>query len=264
MGFTKLFSSITESSVWCESDRTLRIWVAMLARKNAHGIVEGSIPGMANLCRMSVDDFKAAINPLLKPDPYSRNPEKDGRRLEVVPGGWSVINHLSYRDRPQDQEGSRAEYYRKYRLEKDQEKKSVSRNNMQQSDVSHNTDTDTDTDTEEIKEKESKKEKEKPLLSDDQKTRLTRQIQIITGLFPGFNPHAFISKNIQSHPEAIIKTISRMIEEKDSIKSPWPWAEAVLTEESKRFSFNDTMKEHEERKRNAPYSISECLKGALK
>jgi hypothetical protein len=117
-GFTKLFSSITESSVWVESDKTLRIWVAFLARADAEGFVEGSIPGMANLCMMSIDDFMAAIKPLLGPDHFSRNPENEGRRLKESPGGWLILNYRYYREKPQDKQGSAAERMRRYRARK--------------------------------------------------------------------------------------------------------------------------------------------------
>jgi len=115
MGFTKLFSSITESSIWCESDKTLRVWVAFLARATWHGIVEGSVPGLAHLCRMDIEDFEVCIKILEAPDQYSRNPENDGRRIESIPGGWQILNYEIYREKNQQQVGSRADYYRKYR-----------------------------------------------------------------------------------------------------------------------------------------------------
>lgn len=111
-GFTKLFASITESSIWGEDDKTLRVWICFLARCDNEGIVEGSIPGLAHLCRMSIEDFKAAVTKLESPDPYSRTPDHEGRRVEPIQGGWRVLNYLSYRDKGQAKEGSRAPYMR--------------------------------------------------------------------------------------------------------------------------------------------------------
>ncbi len=89
--------------------------MAFLARATWHGIVEGSVPGLAHLCRMDVEDFKACIEILESPDQYSRNPENNGRRIESIPGGWKILNYEIYREKTQAKPGSRAEYMRKYR-----------------------------------------------------------------------------------------------------------------------------------------------------
>ena len=120
-GFAKLFSSITESSVWVQPDYVLRVWIAMLARADSDGIVEGSIPGFANLCRMSIEQMEESIGILSAPDPYSRCKDHEGRRIEAFDGGWLVLNYAKYRQQAQAKEGSRAPYYRKYRLKKREE-----------------------------------------------------------------------------------------------------------------------------------------------
>ena len=114
-GFTKLFASITESSIWGEDNNTLRVWICFLARCDAEGVVEGSIPGLAHLCRLSITDFKAALAKLEGPDEYSRTPDNEGRRIAPVAGGWRVLNYLAYREKGQTKDGSRAPYYRQYR-----------------------------------------------------------------------------------------------------------------------------------------------------
>ncbi len=134
-GFTKLFGSITESSVWCEDDKTLRVWMAMMARSNAEGIVEASVPGFASLCRMSVEDFERRVEILSSPDKHSRTPDHEGRRITAVQGEWQILNHLAYRDRGQGQDGGRAPYMREYR-----KRAPVTRNNPLQPIVTRNTD----------------------------------------------------------------------------------------------------------------------------
>jgi len=114
-GYSKLFSCIVTSSVWCADNATLRVWIAMLATKDVRGVVEGSIPGFASLARVSREEMNHAIEVLSSPDPDSRTPDCDGRRIEVIPGGWRVINHHKYRNMGQSQEGSRAPYMREYR-----------------------------------------------------------------------------------------------------------------------------------------------------
>ncbi len=115
MGFTKLFSSIITSTIWMEDNPTRIVWVGLLALANANGVIEGSIPGLANVCRVSTDESRRAIEIFLNPDPYSRNADNDGRRIVPHPGGWQILNYKAYRDRGQDKDGSRADYFRRYR-----------------------------------------------------------------------------------------------------------------------------------------------------
>jgi hypothetical protein len=96
-GFTKLFSSIITSSIWSEDDKTRIMWITMLASADARGHVSGSIPGMAAIARMSVEEAKNSIRSLCQPDPYSRSSENDGRRLIEIEGGWLITNYAKYR-----------------------------------------------------------------------------------------------------------------------------------------------------------------------
>jgi hypothetical protein len=97
MTFTKLFSSITESTVWCEPDRTRLVWICMLAMADRKGRVFASVPGLANRSRVPIEDAQTAIDTFLSPDKYSRTPEFEGRRIEPIDGGWRLLNHEKYR-----------------------------------------------------------------------------------------------------------------------------------------------------------------------
>ena len=120
MTFTKLFSSITESTIWVESNETRIVWIAMLAMADRKGRVWGSIPGLANRARVSVDGCRTAIATFLSPDPDSRTKVEEGRRIREIDGGWQLINYLKYRE-IRDQETTReltAERVRKHRAKK--------------------------------------------------------------------------------------------------------------------------------------------------
>lgn len=95
--FTKLFSSITESTIWCEPTSTRIVWIAMLAMADRKGRVFGSIPGLANRARVTIPECEAALATFLAPDPYSRTPDCEGRRIEPIDGGWRLINYAKYR-----------------------------------------------------------------------------------------------------------------------------------------------------------------------
>jgi len=97
-GYSKLFSEIVTSSIWSEDDKTRIVWITLLALKDKDGYVPASVPGLANAARVSVEACAEAIAKLEAPDKYSRSKENNGRRIEPVDGGWTVLNHQKYRD----------------------------------------------------------------------------------------------------------------------------------------------------------------------
>lgn len=120
MTFTKLFSSITESTIWVENNETRIVWIAMLAMADRRGRVWGSVPGLANRARVSVEGCRKAIALFLSPDPDSRTKVAEGRRIEEIDGGWRLINHEKYRSiRDQDETRVKtAERVKKHREKK--------------------------------------------------------------------------------------------------------------------------------------------------
>ena len=134
-GWTKLFSSIVTSSIWVEDDAILRVWIAMLAMADAEGVVEGSVPGFANLAHVTTEQMRLAVDTLSSPDADSRTPDHEGRRIEAIEGGWRILNYGTYRERGQAKEGSRAPYYRTYR----QRKATVAQQDAQQRTVARYT-----------------------------------------------------------------------------------------------------------------------------
>ena len=110
--FTKLFSSITESTVWGESHATRIVWITMLAMADRKGRVHSSIPGLANRARVTLEECEHALERFLAPDRYSRTPDNDGRRIEPMDGGWQLLNYAKYREM-RDAE-ARKDYMRDY------------------------------------------------------------------------------------------------------------------------------------------------------
>ena len=96
--FTKLFSSITESTVWCEPAHTRLVWITMLAMADKRGRVWASIPGLANRARVPLEDADKAVETFLGPDRYSRTPDHEGRRIRAIDGGWELLNYTKYRE----------------------------------------------------------------------------------------------------------------------------------------------------------------------
>jgi hypothetical protein len=96
-GYTKLFNSILASTVWNEAHETRIVWITLLAMTDRDGRVEGSVPGLAVLARVTVDEARQAIARLCAPDPDSRSLEQEGRRIVPIDGGWLVVNHAKFR-----------------------------------------------------------------------------------------------------------------------------------------------------------------------
>lgn len=94
--YTKLFSSITESTVWGEPYPTRIVWVAMLAMADARGNVYGSVPGLARRANVTLQEAEQALESFRSPDAYSRTKDQDGRRIVDMDGGWHLVNHGKY------------------------------------------------------------------------------------------------------------------------------------------------------------------------
>ena len=112
MGYTKLFSEIVASTIWREDDKTRLVWITMLAMKNERHMVEASMPGLADMARVSQGECEAALKKLSAPDRHSRNQAFEGRRIQKQDGGWLILNGEHYRQKMSAED--RKEYQRLY------------------------------------------------------------------------------------------------------------------------------------------------------
>lgn len=115
-GYTKLFQDIVTSTIWGEDDKTRIVWITLLALKDKNHFVSASIPGLARQANVSQDDCQKALRKLEAPDKFSRSKEHEGRRIEAVEGGWTVLNGEKYRQRMSQDD--RREWMRKYQKER--------------------------------------------------------------------------------------------------------------------------------------------------
>ena len=109
--YSKIMRNITSSTICNEPIATRWIWVCMIATANQSGDVFGSVPGIARIYNVSVDELESALKCFLSPDPHSRTKEADGVRIEVIDGGWRLINFAKYHS---SKSVSRREYMRDY------------------------------------------------------------------------------------------------------------------------------------------------------
>ena len=96
-GYTKLFNSILQSTIWRADDKTRIVWITLLAMADKNGVAETSIPSLADSARVSLEDCLASLEKLKSPEIYSRTKEHEGRRVEECDGGFLILNHAKYR-----------------------------------------------------------------------------------------------------------------------------------------------------------------------
>ena len=116
-GFTKLFSTIVDSTIWREDLHVKVVWVTMLAKADKNGMVAMSLPGLADAARVTLEQCKDALSRFMCPDEYSRTKDFEGRRVMETDGGWILLNYLKYR-KAQDEDETRiatAERVRRFR-----------------------------------------------------------------------------------------------------------------------------------------------------
>ncbi|CAB5225571.1 hypothetical protein UFOVP745_36 [uncultured Caudovirales phage] len=150
MPYTKLFNSIITSTIWSEDDQTRIVWITMLAIADKNGEVQGSIPGLARIAGVPVESCRNAINKFLSPDIDSRTKDDEGRRIEPIEGGWSLLNHAKYRNMASDADRAEKAAIRQAKhREKVKRNAIVTHSNASVTPESHqNSQADTDTDTE--------------------------------------------------------------------------------------------------------------------
>lgn len=128
-GYVKIYESITRSTIWAADIETRMLWLTMLIVSDKHGNVEGSIPGMANIAGIQLEDCERALGHLMSPDKYSRTEDNEGRRLEKTDGGWRILNFSKYRGQLREDKiaEQNRERQRRYREKQQGNAKSVNR-----------------------------------------------------------------------------------------------------------------------------------------
>lgn len=127
-GYTKLFESIIRSSIWAEDSDTLRVWITMLALKDRHHIVDGTVESLARMAKVEEGVCERALAKFMGPDPRSRSKENEGRRVQVIDNGWLILNGekyakmLSWEERREYNRIKQAEFRKRKKLLVDQAK----------------------------------------------------------------------------------------------------------------------------------------------
>lgn len=103
MGFSKLHSSLVNSSLWTEPDHVRLLFITLLAMADRDGCVYGSKSGLERAANIDpkyseeADPWRILMSPDEDSSDKMRAPENEGRRIEEVPGGFRLLNHAYYR-----------------------------------------------------------------------------------------------------------------------------------------------------------------------
>lgn len=97
--FAPLFSKIVDSSLWCEADHVVKVFLTMMAKKDSDMVVRGSAFNISQWAKKTEKETLNALEILSSPD--TKRIEKqpfDGRRIQRVDDGWLILNGMFYRD----------------------------------------------------------------------------------------------------------------------------------------------------------------------
>lgn len=98
--FGKVFASLYQGTLRGRS-REILVFTNMIACADRDGFVDKHPRAIAEETGLSLEDVAAAIEHLEAPDPESRSPAEDGRRIARIDDhrtwGWRIVNHLKYR-----------------------------------------------------------------------------------------------------------------------------------------------------------------------
>lgn len=194
MAYSKLHSSLVNSSLWTEQDHVRILFITLLALCDKDGCVYGSRPGLERAACIDLD-ASAERDPwevLMSPDSYScdkmRAPENEGRRIEEIPGGFRLLNFAYYRglrnDDDRAEQNRRAQAKHKQKL-KDEAAGIISQDKPWSAEVSQDkpAKAHTEAETEAETEIKHKKRKTKPL------TTIPEDFEITPSMRDWFTAH---------------------------------------------------------------------------
>jgi len=113
--FAKIFEQIYDSSI-ADDWQTRVVFQDLLILADSDGVVDKTHESIAARTRIPIALIKKAIDKLEQPDPRSRTPEEEGRRIiRIDPHrdwGWQIVNYKLYRD--MRKQFDRKAYMRRY------------------------------------------------------------------------------------------------------------------------------------------------------
>ena len=101
--FIELDPGLLNSTVWTQPATTAVVWLTLRLAAGPGGVVRTSIPGLANLANVTLEQCEAALSFLARPDPYNTNQEALGRRVQATQDGWVLLEQFKSEERVADE-----------------------------------------------------------------------------------------------------------------------------------------------------------------
>ena len=119
--YAKIFAQIYDGTLCTQGPwEALVTFQQLLILADKHGVVDLTPGAISRRTTIPLDIIQKGIAALLLPDPESRTPTEDGRRIlplsEGRAWGWCIVNYKHYRELKREED--RREYHRVYWQEK--------------------------------------------------------------------------------------------------------------------------------------------------
>lgn len=97
--YAPIFSKIVDSSLWDEEDYVVKVFLTMLAKKDADHVVRATAYAIGRWSRKTEKEVLEALKILSRPDKNRLEPQPyDGRRIVKLEEGWLVVNGKYYKE----------------------------------------------------------------------------------------------------------------------------------------------------------------------
>jgi hypothetical protein len=112
MSYFPMDRDLLTSSLWVDGDSdTKTLWIYLLLSADVRtGVVRHTRPAIARGSGVERQKVDRILEQFASPDPDSRTPDNDGRRIAFVDGGILVLNYDRYKNR--DYSAARVKKYR--------------------------------------------------------------------------------------------------------------------------------------------------------
>jgi len=117
--YAKIFAQIFDSSI-SQDYLTRLVFMDLLVLADEHGVVDITTEAISRRTNVPIEIVSESIAKLSQPDPKSRTPDEEGRRIILLDAhrdwGWQIVNYPSYRQMRNNKE--RTAYFREYKRKK--------------------------------------------------------------------------------------------------------------------------------------------------
>jgi hypothetical protein len=97
--YGKIFAKMYEGTLYGQWE-ALVTFQQMIVLCDADGMIDMTPPAIASRTSIPLEIIEKGIKILESPDQYSRTPDQEGRRIELIdahrPWGWHIVNHAKY------------------------------------------------------------------------------------------------------------------------------------------------------------------------